>query len=252
MPFQRLIPTLLIDQGRLVKGVRYGDYKDAGAPGTTARAHNYQGADELVVVDINAAKEGRVPDADTVRTIAAECEMPLCVGGGIKSLDDARQVMAEGADKMMITTGAIDRPELLTELATHYGAQAVVLGLDTIYTKSGQLMVFDHRTGSPVPDLEPDKWAKKAVDMGAGEIRIMSVNREGTREGYDFQLYEKLRESVNVPLLLEGGAGKLDHLVEAFTAGVDGVCVGAMLVFSDANLVKIKQHMVTRNINIRP
>jgi imidazole glycerol-phosphate synthase subunit HisF len=251
MPFQRLIPTLLIDNARLVKGHYYGDYKDAGAPATTARAHNHQGADELIVVDINAAKNGRGPDLESISNIAVECEMPLCVCGGISNLKDAMKLMDAGADKLMITSGALDRPDLISELATHYGSQAIVLGLDTIRTDEGKLVIYDHRTGKIASDLSPVQWAVQAVSLGAGEIRIMSVDREGSLGGYDFELYHQLSECVEVPLLLEGGAGTLDHLADAFNSGVDGVCVGAMLVFSDSNLVKIKQHMISRGINIR-
>ncbi len=251
MLYQRLIPSLLLKDNRLVKGVRYRDYRDAGNPATTAKAHNHQGADELILLDIDASKENRGPDIDVIRLVAEQCFMPLCVGGGIRSLADATQCMKAGADKLCLTTTALDNPELITRLAHHFGSQAVVVSIDISRNGNGHAMVYDHRNGTIVMGLDPLEWAKKAVSLGAGEIRIMSVDREGSLQGYDLEIFKIIREAVDVPIILEGGAGTLDHLESAYKNGVDGVAVGAMLVFSDANLVKIKHHMVSHNCNIR-
>lgn len=251
MLFQRLIPSLLLKNGRLVKGRCYREFRDAGNPRTTARAHNHQGADELMVFDIEAAKYQRPPDVNTIKSIADECFMPLCVGGGIYNLDIAQDCMNAGADKLCLTSVALENPALITQLAHHFGSQAIVVGIDIIRDGEGRPRLFDHRHQRMICDSNPWQWMQTAVIHGAGEIRLMSVNREGTLLGYDMDLFYQARQLVNVPIVLEGGAGSLHHLQSAFTAGVDGVATGAMLVFSDANLVKIKKHMLTSQCRIR-
>ncbi|MCH2153675.1 MAG: imidazole glycerol phosphate synthase cyclase subunit [Phycisphaerales bacterium] len=251
MPFQRLIPSLLIHEGRLVKGRNFRDLRDAGLPHTTARAHNHQGADELLVCDIDASRDGLAPQSQIIKSVAAECHMPLCVAGGIRGRDEASVIMDAGADKICLTTTALVNPELVSDLAHQYGSQAVVIGVDVIKDQSGDYCLYDHRSGATVPDRNPLDWMSTAVDMGAGEVRLMAVDREGTLEGYDLDLYREARDRVQVPIILEGGAGTLNHVEDAFEAGVDGIGVGAMLVFSDANLVKIKQHLITAGKNVR-
>ncbi|MCC6597444.1 MAG: imidazole glycerol phosphate synthase subunit HisF [Alphaproteobacteria bacterium] len=250
--YQRLIPSILIQNGRLVKGTRYAGYKDAGAPATTARAHNAQGADELVVCDIEASKQGAEPDFETLKKIADECYMPLTFFGAINSEERGLHAMATGADKIGLTSVAYDQPDLIGVLAHRYGVQAVVVGLDILKDAQGEYHLFDHRSGQTLNTHDPFDWAREVVDRGAGELRIMSVDREGTLSGFDLDLYERMRILVDVPLLIEGGAGSLTDIEKAYKAGVNGVCLGAMLVFSDANLVKIKQHMRSQNLNIRP
>ncbi len=252
MLFQRLIPSLLLMGKRLVKGVRFADYRDAGNPATTARAHNHQSADELFVCDIEASRLGRGPDLEVIGKIADECFMPLTVGGGIHSLDVAGACMETGADKLCLTGTALDRPELIEELAACYGTQAVVVGIDVVARPQGGWQLYDYRTAQTIADRDPFAWAKEVAARGAGEIRLMAVDREGTRTGYDLGLYEKMRQTVALPIVLEGGAGSLNDIEAAFRAGVDGIAVGAMLVFADHNLVKIKQHLVTRECNVRP
>lgn len=247
---RRLIPSLLLSNGRLVKGVRYAAHKDAGRPDTTARAHNAQGADEMILMDIDASRRGRRPDFDAVRAVAAECSMPLTVGGGIRSVEDARDCMAAGADKLCLNTTAIDDPDLITRLARLFGAQAVVLGLD-VTRANGRLTLFNHRVGQALTGRDPVAWAKEAVARGAGEIRLMSVDREGTRQGMDLDLMETFMAAVNVPVILEGGAGSLDHLSQALGRGADAVAVGTMLVFSDNNLVKIKRYLAADGHDMR-
>ncbi|OGO95758.1 MAG: hypothetical protein A3F41_06155 [Coxiella sp. RIFCSPHIGHO2_12_FULL_44_14] len=251
MLLQRLIPTLLLKNKRLVKGKQYRDFRDAGNPKTTARAHNHQGADELLVLDIEASRYGRAPDVDTVRALAEECFMPLCVGGGISDLSIAEACMQAGADKLCLTTTALDDPQLISRLARRLGSQAVVVGIDVGYDAHREVRLFDHRIASFIPNRHPWEWMAHAVALGAGEIRLMVVDREGTGVGYDLALYQQAKKWVNVPIILEGGAGTLLHLQAAFEAGVEGVAVGSMLVFSDANLVKIKKHMLTHRCRLR-
>lgn len=247
---RRLIPSLLLRGGRLVKGVRFKDYRDAGMPDTTARAHNAQGADELILLDIDASREGRATDLETVRKVAAECYMPLTVGGGIRSLDDARACMHAGADKLCVNTTVLDDPDLITRLARVFGAQAVVLGVD-ITGDADAPKLYDHRSGTAVPDVDPMAWLTRGVELGAGEIRLAAVYREGTRTGMDLKLLQRVQELVSVPVILEGGAGTLDQLGETMTAGADGVAVGTMLVFSDNNLVKIKRYLAAAGHDMR-
>lgn len=250
--YKRLIPSILLQNRRLVKGVRYTGFKDAGGPATTARAHNAQSADELIVCDITSSKASTEPDYETLSAIAEECFMPLTIFGGINSLERAEKAMETGADKIGMTTAAYDHPELIEPLAHRYGAQAVVLGLDVIRRHDGRYALFDFRKGSEwEAQKTPMAWAKEAVERGCGEIRLMAVHREGTMQGFDLELYEALRAEVDVPIILEGGAESLEHIEDAYNQGVEAVAVGAMLVFTDANLVKIKQHMRSHNIRMR-
>ncbi len=246
---QRLIPSLLVRGGRLVKGVRFTDYRDAGNPATTARAHNAQGADELFVVDIDASKDRRPADLETIRGVAKECFMPLTVSGNIRSVEDARDCMEAGADKLCVTTTAMDRPSLISELAETFGSQAVVLGAD-IFNGSDGRRLFDHRTGTGVSS-DWIGWIREGVERGAGEVRVVSVDQEGVRAGMDLEMLSRVRDAVGAPVILEGGAGTLDHLDAAFGAGADGVALGTMLVFSDNNLVKIKRFLASNNRNVR-
>ena len=250
--YKRLIPSILIHQGRLVKGKQYGGYRDAGATATTARAHNYQSADELIVADIDASRTQSEPDFDTLKKVADECFMPLTIFGGINAPERAARCMEVGADKIGLTTAAYDNPGLIDVLARQYGAQAVVLGLDVMKDRTGEYRLFDHRHKTFLQDKDPFAWAREAVERGCGEVRIMAVANEGMLCGFDLGLYRKLSGLINVPIILERGGGSLDHLEQAYGAGAGAVSVGAMLVFSDANLVKIKQHMRTREINVRP
>lgn len=247
---RRLIPSLLLRGGRLVKGVQFTDYRDAGMPDTTARAHNAQGADELILLDIDASREGRAMDLETVRKVAAECYMPLTVGGGIRSLADARACMQAGADKLCVNTTALDDPDLITHLAKVFGSQAVVLGVD-ITGDADAPKLYDHRSGTVVPDIDPMGWLTRGVELGAGEIRLAAVYREGTRKGMDLKLLQRVQELVSVPVILEGGAGTLDQLGETMSAGADGVAVGTMLVFSDNNLVKVKRYLAAAGHDMR-
>lgn len=242
---QRLIPSLLLQDGRLVKGIRFRDFRDAGNPATTARAYNAQGADEILLLDIAASKRGCLPDLASIRLIAAECFMPLTVGGGISSLEIAQACMDAGADKLCVNTTALDDPALITRLARRYGRQAVVIGIDAL-----DGLIYDHRTGCRTERLALE-WIAQSVALGAGEVRLMSVDREGSRRGLDLGLLHEARKLVSVPIILEGGAGNLEDLQQGLDAGADGVAAGTMLVFSDNNLVKVKRFLAGQNCRMR-
>ncbi len=246
----RLIPSLLLMNGRLVKGIRYHGHRDAGNPVTTVRAHNAQGADELLLIDIHASCTGAEPDADTIRKVSRECSVPLTVGGGIKSAAIAKVCMDNGADKVLITSSTYDRPELINELVDVYGNQAVVLGLDIVETDDGWKL-YDHRCNAPINAESWLAWTKASVARGAGEIRLMAVSREGMRNGLDLDLYRALAREVRVPIILEGGSGTLEHLDEAMKAGCTSIAVGTMLVFSDNNLVKVKRYLANAGHRMR-
>lgn len=242
MLYNRLIPSLLLEGGRLVKGVRYGDRRDAGNPTTTARVHNAQGADELILMDVTASREGREPDFDTIAAVAEECFMPLTVGGGIASVETARRCMECGADKICLTTTAYDRPALLGELAEILGRQAVMVGIDVV-SDGERRRLFDHRRGASADRDDWKGWMVEAVAHGAGEVRLMAVDREGTRTGMDTGLLAEAEDAVDVPVILEGGAGNVAAIATAMAEGASAVAVGTMLVFSDNNLFQIKSHL---------
>lgn len=247
---RRLIPSLLLRKGRLVKGVRFAAHRDAGHPVGTARAHNAQGADEIVILDIDAAREGRGPDLEMLKAVAAVSFIPLTIGGGITSADIGKAGIAGGADKVMVTATALNRPALVGELARALGVQAVVVGID-VMREDGRVLLYDHLTGSTAGTGEWVEWLRRAVGEGAGEIRLMSVDREGVRKGFDLALYEEAARHVSVPIILEGGAGSLAHLDDAFKAGVEAVGLGTMLVFSDNNIFKLKQYLDRRGHQVR-
>ena len=242
--YRRLIPSLLLRRGRLVKGVRYAAHRDAGNPATVTRAHNAQDADELLLLDIDAAREGRGPDVSAIARVADECAMPLTVGGGIRDLAAAAACMAAGADKLMITSAALDRPALIGEVARVFGSQAVVVGVDVLGA-AGHWRLYDHRAAGAVAGDVAD-WITHVAGEGAGEIRLMAVEREGMRTGFDLDLLALARELVRLPLVLEGGAGSLEHCDAALNAGADAIALGTMLIFSDYNLVKITRYLVSR------
>lgn len=248
---RRLIPSLLLRRGRLVKGVRYADHRDAGHPVGTARAHNAQGADELALIDIDAAREGRAPDLDTLRAVAAVTFVPLTFAGGVIDTNVARACIAGGADKVMITAAALDRPALIDEMAHVLGVQAVVLGLDLVRDGDGGYHLYNHCRQVALKDRNWRSWVKEAASRGVGEIRAMAVDREGSRTGLDLALHAEIAQLTRLPIILEGGAGTLKHLDEAFAADVMGISLGTMLVFSDNNIFKLKQFLGARGYLVR-
>jgi len=251
MTTNRIIPSLLLRDRRLVKGVRFSDYRDAGAPATTCRAHSAQGADEISIVDIDASRLGREPDFTTLQSISREVQVPVTFSGGIAGVERAHRAMESGADKIGINTTALDRPPLIEELARVYGAQAVVIGIDAV-RKNNEIRLYDHRTRKILDKPDFRDWVRAATEHGAGEIRIVAVDREGTREGFDVPLWQAVRDLTDVPIILEGGAGSLGQIAEAMKAGVDSVGLGTMLVFSDNNLVKVRRYLEGAGLPMRP
>lgn len=246
----RIIPSLLLRNGRLVKGVAFANQRDAGNPPTTLRAYAAQKADEAILLDIDATLHGRGPDLETVRNAARECSMPLTVGGGIASVAVAKQCLDNGADKICLNAAALDRPELIGECSQTFGSQAVVVAIDLVRNGSSHAL-FDHRTRRAMPDRDWRGWLAEAARLGAGEIRLMDASREGGRQGYNTDLFAQARTITDLPIILEGGAGTLDHLVAAMAAGADALALGTMLVFSDNNIIQVKRFLKNAGYPIR-
>jgi cyclase len=246
----RLIPSLLLKNGRLVKGIQYGGYLDAGSPVTTARTFNAQGADEILLVDIDATKNQNKPDFQIIKKVAIECFMPLTIGGGIRDVEVGKACMDSGADKLLITSAALHSPSLINQLASIYGSQSVVLGVDIVETTEGWRL-YDHTLALPCKSIDWLDWVNTCVKNGVGEIRLMSVSREGTRKGMDLSLYKAMTNSVNVPIIFEGGCGSLEHLDQALKEGCTAIALGTMLVFSDNNLLKLRQYLANKGHQMR-
>ena len=246
----RIIPSLLLKDKRLVKGVGFNEHRDAGNPATTARAYSAQKADEILLLDIEANRRGDGPDLSAVRAVAAECSIPLSVGGGINSTDVAKSCLNNGADKICLNTAALDRPELITECARQFGSQAVVVAID-IASRDGKPAIFCNRTGTCTSVRDWLDWIEEAAFRGAGEFRLMDVDREGRRAGYNSDLLAQARSRTNLPIIVEGGAGDLKDLADAMDNGCEALALGTMLVFSDNNIIQVKRFLKNAGFPIR-
>jgi imidazole glycerol-phosphate synthase subunit HisF len=220
---KRLIPCLDVAGGRVVKGIRFQDLRDIGDPVELAERYSALGADEIVFLDVTATIEDRRPPIELVERAAASLEVPFTVGGGITKLEEARALLRAGADKVAVNRGALERPQLLTELADEFGAQAVVCAIDA---KNGEVFTHGARKARGVSAV---KWAVKAARYGAGEILLTSIDTDGTREGYDLPLTAAVAEAVTVPVIASGGAGNASHLSDAFDAGADAALVASIV-----------------------
>jgi cyclase len=271
MQAKRIIPCLDVDDGRVVKGIQFTGIQDAGDPVELARRYNDDGADELTFLDIGASYKSRATLLDVVRRVAAEVFIPLCVGGGIRTLDDMREAMNAGADKVSVCTAALMRPELLTEMSQVYGSQCVVLSIDAkrVSGAGGALRwnVFSHggRTDAGIDAVE---WAVRAVELGAGEILLNSIDADGTGAGYDLELTRRILNAVPVPVIASGGAGDLDQIAavllstasgemplgdmtEGKTPGADAALVASMLHFGKTTIAQIKKHAEEKGVCVR-
>ena len=217
----RIIPCLDVDEGRVVKGVNFVDLKDAGDPVEQAQAYDAAGADELCFLDISASHEGRGTLLEIVRRTAAVCFMPLTVGGGVRSVEDARALLLAGADKVAINSAAVSRPELVREIADKFGSQCVVASVDARAAISGEMRgweVFTHG-GRKATGIDAVEHAVRLAELGAGELLVTSMDADGTKDGYDVELTRAVADAVSVPVVASGGVGTLDHLVEGVTRG---------------------------------
>jgi cyclase len=247
---RRIIPCLDIDGHRVVKGVNFVGLRDAGDPAELAARYNSEGADELVVLDIAASRDRRPTFLDTVRHVAAELAIPLTAGGGIRSVEDARAVLRAGADKITLNTAAVARPELISETSLEFGAQAVVLAIDA-KREGGQWMVIV-RGGRDSANLNAIEWAKQGVALGAGEILATSMDRDGTKSGFDTALTAAISSTVSVPVIASGGAKVPEHFAEVFTAGRADAALAASIFHDRIQPIReLKEFLSARGIVVR-
>ena len=253
---KRIIPCLDVDRGRVVKGINFLGLRDAGDPVEIARRYNEQGADELTFLDITASSEERELILHVVEEVAAQVFIPLTVGGGVRRVEDVRRLLNAGADKVSINTAAVQNPQLIADAAGRYGAQCIVVAIDAKQTKpaagsGNRWEVFTHGGRRPA-GLDAVEWARKMQELGAGEILLTSMDRDGTREGFDLALTRAVAEAVDVPVIASGGVGKLDHLVEGVLEGrADAVLAASIFHFGEFTVHAAKEHMAKRGIEVR-
>jgi imidazole glycerol-phosphate synthase subunit HisF len=251
---KRIIPCLDVKDGRVVKGVRFVDLRDAGDPVEVARAYDAQGADELVFLDITASHEERHIILDVVRRTAEGIYMPLTVGGGLRTVDDVRQLLRAGADKVSLNTSALTRPGLIREAAERFGSQCIVVAIDARRVAGERVgwEVFTHGGRRPA-GRDPVAWAREAVALGAGEILLTSMDRDGTKDGYDLELTRAVSEAISVPIIASGGAGSLDHLYEGLVEGAaDAVLAASIFHFGIHTIAEARTHLQDRGVDVRP
>jgi cyclase len=251
--FKRVIPCLDVDGGRVVKGVQFVDIRDAGDPVELAAHYDREGADEVVFLDITATHEKRDTVARLARSTADEVFIPFTIGGGIRSAADAQAVLDAGADKVSVNSAALTRPELLDELAEHFGAQCVVLAIDAKSrgNAGGQGWEAYLAGGRTATGRDVVEWAREAAARGAGEILLTSMDRDGTNNGYDLELTAAVSSAVSVPVIASGGAGELDHLVQALQAGADAVLCASIFHYGRYSVGEAKAHLAAAGIAVR-
>jgi len=250
--YQRVIPCLDVDAGRVVKGTNFVDIRDAGDPVELAERYDAAGADELVFLDITATHERRDTLVDLARRTADNVFVPFTIGGGIRSVADAQAVLDAGADKVSVNSAAVKRPELLDELAEVFGAQCVVLAIDAKARPAGdgwEVFVAGGRTPTGRDAVE---WAREGTERGAGEILLTSMDRDGTNAGYDLGLTAAVADATGVPVIASGGAGELDHLVQALRAGADAVLCASIFQYGRYTVDDVKQHLAAAGVPTRP
>jgi cyclase len=252
---KRIIPCLDVDRGRVVKGVRFVSLVDAGDPVEQARRYDSEGADELVFLDITASSDKRDIIIDMVRRVADEVFIPFTVGGGLNSLDDIRTVLRAGADKVSLNTAAVERPELISEGAETFGSQCMVVAIDARRRGPDEFSrgweVFTHG-GRKSVGLDVIEWAARAEQLGAGEILLTSMDRDGTGDGYDIELLRAVSDAVRIPVIASGGAGRLEHFYEALTAGgASAVLAASLFHFGHFKIVEVKEDLRGRGVIVR-
>jgi imidazole glycerol-phosphate synthase subunit HisF len=248
----RVIPCLDVTDGRVVKGVNFVDLRDAGDPVELAARYDIEGADELVFLDITASSDGRDTMVDVARRTAEQVYIPFTIGGGIRSVDDARLLLRAGADKVSVNTSAVQRPDLVADIATEFGAQCVVCAIDARARSGGGWEVVVHGGRTPT-GLDAVEWAERATALGAGEILLTSMDRDGTKDGFDLALTRAISDAVGVPVIASGGAGTLDHLVEGvIEGGADAVLAASIFHFGQYSIAEAKEVMAAAGIRVRP
>jgi imidazoleglycerol phosphate synthase cyclase subunit len=247
---RRIIPCLDVSHGRVVKGIRFQGLRDAGDPAERAALYEAQGADEIVILDVSATPEGRGNQAETVASVRARLGIPLTVGGGIRTAEDAKALLDAGADKVSVNTAALMRPELLSEIAERFGRQCTVLAIDAAWREGRfEVLIKGGREGTGVDAIA---WARQAEQLGAGEVLLTSWDRDGTREGYDLALTRAIATAVRVPVIASGGAAGPEHLKAAFEAGADAVLAASIFHDGDLTVADVKQALLAMGVHVRP
>jgi len=252
---KRIIPCLDVDHGRVVKGVKFVEIRDAGDPVEIARRYDQEGADEITFLDITASSDDRETMVHVVEQVASEVFIPLTVGGGIRTLDDVRRMLNAGADKVSINTAAIARPEFVREAAERFGNQCIVVAIDAKAVaadgETPRWEIFTHGGRRPT-GIDAVEWARRMADYGAGEILLTSMDRDGTKRGFDLELTRAISEAVSIPVIASGGVGTLDHLADGILLGkADAVLAASIFHFAEYTIEQAKRHMQARGIEVR-
>lgn len=252
---KRIIPCLDVDNGRVVKGVKFVDIRDAGDPVEVARRYDREGADEITFLDITASSDDRETIVHVVEQVAEQVFIPLTVGGGIRTMDDVRRMLNAGADKVAINTAAVFNPEFVKEASERVGSQCIVVAIDAKKVshedEPNRWEIFTHGGRKPT-GLDAIEWAKKMADYGAGEILLTSMDRDGTKIGFDLELTAAISDAVNIPVIASGGVGNLDHLAEGVSKGkADAVLAASIFHFGEYSVEEAKRHMAARGIEVR-
>ena len=249
---KRIIPCLDVKDGRVVKGVSFVDLRDAGDPVECAAAYDKQGADELVFLDITATSDARATVADMVRRVAERVFIPFTVGGGIRTTDDMRAILREGADKISINSAAINRPALIAEGAERFGSQCIVVAIDARRRPSGEGWTIYRSGGRIDTGIDAVEWAVRAEKLGAGEILLTSMDGDGTKNGYDLELTRAISDAVGIPVIASGGAGTLEHFREALTiGGADAALAASLFHFKELEIREVKEYLHAHDIPVR-
>jgi cyclase len=247
---KRIIPCLDVDKGRVVKGTKFVNLKDAGDPVEIAKRYNEEGADELVFLDITASSDKRDILLEVVTKTAEQVFIPLTVGGGVRTVDDFRTLLSAGADKVSVNTAAVNNPKLLTDAAALFGNQCVVLAIDAkkVGTKKWEVFIHGGRTSTGRDAIE---WAKEGEKRGAGEILLTSMDADGTKAGYDLELTKAISKAVKIPVIASGGAGEKEHFAEAFKAGASAALAASLFHFKELGISELKDYLERKKIRIR-
>lgn len=246
----RIIPCLDVKDGRVVKGINFLELRDAGDPVEQAKLYEQQGADELCFLDITATHEDRGILYDIITEVAEHCFMPVTVGGGVRELEDIRKLLLAGADKVSINSAAVKRPEFVKEAAEKFGNQCIVVAVDSKWNDAGEPEIFTHggRNGTGINTLE---WVEKMARYGAGEILLTSMDRDGTKSGFDLKLTKLVSERVDIPVIASGGVGELQHFAEGVEAGATGLLAASIFHYGEFTIEQVKKYMAEQNIPVR-
>ena len=251
MPWKRVIPCLDVDAGRVVKGINFKGLRDAGDPVELGARYDSEGADELVLLDVTATSDSRNTAVELARRVAGGVFIPFTIGGGIRTADDAQSVLDAGADKVAVNSAAVGRPDLISELSERFGSQCVVLAIDAKRRDDGTGWEVFIAGGRKETGLEAVEWASRGAKLGAGEILLTSMDRDGTKDGYDLELLDKVSQAVSVPIIASGGAGTASHLAEALNGGADAALLASILHDQEQSVGSIKKDLAILGIDVR-